>query len=98
MVDDGIRPQAAANQFDINVENVMSIMQTRKQVGSLEKSHTKRNNLGLGDKLIVLNLMNLHKNQAQLARICKIHRKTLKMWLIVEIVFTPLKSLAHLFV
>ena len=32
MVDDGITPQAAANQFDITAENVMSIMQTRKQV------------------------------------------------------------------
>ena len=78
MVDDGIIPQAAANQFDITVENVMSIMQTRKQVESFEKSQTKRNNLSLGDKLRVLLLMNIYKNQAQVARIDKIHRKTAK--------------------
>ena len=56
----------------------MSIIQTRKQVESCEKSHTKRNNLSLGDKLRVLQLMNIHKNQAQVAFICKIHRKTIK--------------------
>ena len=78
MVDDCITPQAAANQFDVTVENVMSIMQTRKQVESLEKSHTNRNYICFGDKLRVLNLLKIQKNQAQVARICNTHRETVK--------------------
>ena len=36
MVEDGIAPQAAGNQFDVTVENVMSIMQTPKKIESLK--------------------------------------------------------------
>ena len=37
MIDDGITTQAVANQFDISIEKVMSIMQTRKKFESLDK-------------------------------------------------------------
>ena len=56
----------------------MSITQTSKQVESFEKFHTKRNNLSIGDKLRVLQLMSIHNNQAQVASICKINWKTVK--------------------
>ena len=59
MIDDGITSQEAANQFNVTGENVMSMMQTLEKVESLEKSHTNRNNLSLGDKLRILHPMSM---------------------------------------
>ena len=78
MVDDGITPQAVANQFDVTVDKVLSIMQTRHTLESMDKSPSKRFNLSLGDKLRVIHMMDIHKNQTTVGRICKIHRRTVK--------------------
>ena len=61
MIDDWLTPQAAANQFELDVGNVMSEMQTRKRFESLDKSPTKRSNLSLRDKLRVMHLMDADK-------------------------------------
>ena len=37
IIDDVMMPQAAANQFDVTVEKIMSIMQAHKKVESLGK-------------------------------------------------------------
>ena len=43
-----------------------------------QEDREQSKNLELGDKLRILHQYQVHKNQSQVARICKVHRKTVK--------------------
>ena len=80
MVKSGITQQATENQFDIEVTEVETILNAQANLETFSNREVSRKNLSPGDKLRVLPLMQIHKNQAHVGRICKVHRKTVKTY------------------
>ena len=78
MADPGIINQAIANQFDVTVDCVSSMVTARDNLESFEASAPLRKNLTLGDKLRALHLMDIHNNKSLVGRICKIDRKSVR--------------------
>ncbi len=76
MAKSGITQQARANQFGIEVTEVETILNAQASLETFLNREVSRKKLSPRDKLRVLNLMRIHKNQAHVGRICKIHRKT----------------------
>ena len=70
--------EAIANQFDIPIDCIISIITAREKLEYAETSALQRKNLTLGDKLRVLDLMDLHNNKSLVGCITKIDRKTVR--------------------
>ena len=77
MSDSGIISQAISNQFDVTVDYVNKILQSRNVCERIPINSMKRINLSIADKIRVIHYMEKNKcNASQVARLFSIHRET----------------------
>ena len=77
MVDSGITYQAVANQFDVLLDSIRKILDTRNRYEHVKKTNAKRTNLNLVEKIKVLHKVEQNNcNFTTVAKLCGIHRKT----------------------
>ena len=74
----GITHEAIANQFSTSPNNVAHILHRRSNLEHPDTTEPQRRKLILCDKMRVLHLIDIQKNQSLVGRICKVHLKTVK--------------------